>query len=330
MTPVVNVSIGGNALSQVAQRSISGSITENDGEKADELVLVISNYDGQMQKPTADQTVTVALGWQETGIVKVGNFIILNVSKKGPLATFHVSGHAADLKKTLKGQKTRSWTTPKTLGDVFNQVAQDNQLTASVDQSISSIKIEKIVAQTTESDMHLVTRLARHYGALATVKDGNLVVVPMGAGTTASGAQAGSCRVAPQDCDDFSFDSNGRNDRNKSHGTFYDRSKAQRNDVQSTTGEDQQGAPDFYHVHLLGTQTEAQQHANGRKQKFDRDSRQASWTFRPGLVAVAPGGVVNTQGFGDDDDTAWTVKTREFEWGPHGLKVSATGQPQQG
>jgi uncharacterized protein len=330
MTPVVTVSIDGNPLSQVQKRSISGTIVESDGEKADSLTLEISNYDGQLKKPKTGQTVSVSLGWKETGTIKVGQFIISTVSKKGPEAVFHVTGEAADLKKTLKGQKTRSWTSPKKLGDVFKQVAKDNGLSAAVDQSIAGIKIEKIVAQTAESDMHLVTRLARHYGALATVKDGNLVVVPMGAGTTASGGAAASCKITPNDCESFSFDENDRNARDKSHGTHYDRSKAKRSDVPSQKGQSQDGAPDFYHVHLFGTETEAQQHADGRKQKFDRDSREAHLALRPGLTGVPPGGVINTEGFGDDDDTAWAAKTREFRWNHAGLAVTTTAQPQQG
>ncbi|QGM46753.1 phage late control D family protein [Methylocystis heyeri] len=330
MIPVVTVSIDGNPLTQVRKRAISGAIIESDGEKADSLNLEISNYDGRLKKPTRGQTVVVAVGWEEIGTVKVGQFIISTVSKKGPEAVFHVTGEAADLKKTLKGQKTRSWTAPKTLGDVFKQVAKDNGLSAAVDQTIASIKIEKIVAQTAESDMHLVTRLARHYGALATVKDGNLVVVPLGNGTTASGGAAASCQITPNDCESFSFDENDRNARDKSHGTHYDRSKAKRSDVASQKGQPQDGAPDFTHVHLFGTQTEAQNHADGRKQKFDRDSRQAHFALRPGLTGVPPGGVVNASGFGDDDDTAWTVKSREFRWNKEGLAVTTTAQPQQG
>ena len=105
MTPIVNFSIDGNPLGQLAQRVLSGSITESDGEAADELRIKVSNYDGQLQKPRLGVVVAVSYGWQETGVVKSGQFTVLETVKNGPLATFDVTGHSADLLKTLKQQK---------------------------------------------------------------------------------------------------------------------------------------------------------------------------------------------------------------------------------
>ena len=192
VTPIVTVSIGGNALTNFGQRVLSGSITEHDGGHADELRFAVSNYDGQLQKPTAGQVVTVTFGWEETGVVKAGEFTVLETTKLGPAAVFEVTAHSADLLKTLKQQKTRSWVTPNTLGAVINQVATDNGLTAAIDSTLQSISIDKIVAQIAEFDMHLCSRLARTYGALFKVSTGMLVFVPRGAGTTASGQPADS------------------------------------------------------------------------------------------------------------------------------------------
>ena len=86
----------------------------------------------------------MSYGWQETGVVKSGQFTVLETVKNGPLATFDVTGHSADLLKTLKQQKTRSWTDGKMLGDVLNQVARDNGLSPAIDQSLSQVPIDKI------------------------------------------------------------------------------------------------------------------------------------------------------------------------------------------
>jgi hypothetical protein len=318
VTPTVTVSIAGSALSNFQQRVISGAITEHDGGHADELHFEISNYDGQMQKPTADQVVTVTFGWVETGTVKAGQFTVLEVTKKGPLATFEVTAHSADLLKTLKQQKTRSWTTGKTLGDVISQVASDNGLTPAVDSTLQSIPIDKVIAQIRESDMHLLTRLARTYGALFKVSTGNLVFVPRGAGTTASGLQAGACTVTPQDCVEFSIHAKDRPRRSKSNAVYYDRSQAKRTTVASTTGGTGDGAPDYTHPHIFGTQTEGQNHANARKGAFDRGAKDFHCQLGQGRTGAGAGGVCATQGFGDDDDMDWSIKTRTFEFGPKG------------
>ena len=318
MTPIVTVSIGGNALTNFGQRVLSGSITEHDGGHADELRFAVSNYDGQLQKPTAGQVVTVTFGWEETGVVKAGEFTVLETTKLGPAAVFEVTAHSADLLKTLKQQKTRSWVTPNTLGAVLNQVATDNGLTAAINSTLQSISIDKIVAQIAESDMHLCSRLARTYGALFKVSTGMLVFVPRGAGTTASGQPADSCMITPQDCIDFQIHEKDRPERSKSNAVFYDRGQAARTPVASTTGGAGDGAPDYTHPHIFGTQTEAQSHANARKGAFDRAAKTFDVQLGQGRTGAGAGGVATTQGFGDDDDMAWAIKTRAFEFGPKG------------
>jgi phage protein D len=318
MTPTVTLSIGGNALSGFNQRALSGTISEHDGGHADELRFAVSNFDGALAKPAAGQVVTVTFGWAETGVVKGGQFTVLEVTKRGPAATFEVTAHSADLLKTLKQQKTRSWTAGKTLGDVLSQVAGDNGLTAAVDASLRAIPIDKVIAQIAESDMHLLTRLSRVYAALFKVTTGQLIFVPRGAGTTASGQPAGTCVITPQDCEEFSIEDKDRPQRSKANAVFYDRSKARRNVTPSTTGGDGDGAPDYTHPHLFGSQTEAQNHANARKGAFDRGAKSLHVKLAVGRVGAGAGGVATTQGFGDDDDMDWAVKTRLFAFGPKG------------
>ena len=101
-TPIVQVSLGGNPLSQVQARALSGQIEESDGEKADKLTLEISNYDGQLQEPTTGQSVAVAVGWVETGLVKVGNFIITSVSQRGAKAVLVQAADPASLSGALQ------------------------------------------------------------------------------------------------------------------------------------------------------------------------------------------------------------------------------------
>lgn len=329
MTPKVEISLNGQPAALVGKRALTGQIVESDGERADTLHMSISNYDGRIRKPQTGQKVTVSVGWEETGTVKVGEFVVTEVTKTLPRAELHITCDSVDLKKTLKGQKTRSWKAPKTLGDVLRQVASDNSLQAAVHQKFASVKIEKIIAQIGESDMHLVQRLARAYGAAAKFQGGRLLFLPKGQGQTASGAAAGSLTITPNDCDGGTFTGRDRPKRDKSKAIHYDRKKAKRNEVTSDVGQPGDGAPDYTHPHVFGTQTEAKHHANARKGKFDRDGRPFHVTFRPGLVGVAPGGVITTKGFHDDDDRDWTVTSRIFGWGPQGLVVRAACEPKE-
>lgn len=328
MTPFVEISIAGRVIGGVGKRALPGQLVEYDGEHADELHLSISNYDGMLQKPRKDERVTVRLGWKETGVAKIGEFVITEIDKVGPSAQFHIVGHSADLKKTLKKQKTRAWKKDKKLGDVIKDVAKDNDLQPAIDSELEKVEIEKIIAQTGESDMHLVTRLARQYGALAKFKDGRLVFVKKGKGTTASGQPAERETITPNDCVGFTFHSGARNERGKAKATHYDRSKAKRN-VEESRGGGDDGSPDYFHPHSYGTQIEALTQARSRKEDFDRAKAGFNATRAPGRIGVAPGGVAQTQGFGDDDDREWTCKKRLFGWNAQGLIVRQDFEPKE-
>ena len=77
------------------------------------------------------------------GGAKAGTFKVTETVKSGPLAIFTVTAHAADLKKTLKKQKTRSWKSPKTMGDVVRDVAKDNGYEPQISEKLASVKIDK-------------------------------------------------------------------------------------------------------------------------------------------------------------------------------------------
>lgn len=330
MTPDINIYLGASTtpLGQVDKRAISGQIVEHDGEQADELRIVVSNYDGKLKKPRRDEEIRVEVGWKETGVVKAGTFKVTETVKRGPLADFTITAHAADLKKTLKKQKTRSWKSPRTLGDVVKDVAKDNGYDPAISEKLASIKIEKAVYQTNESDMHLLTRLARVYGGLFKVADKKLLFVERGAGETASGKPADRCKITPNDCELFSITDKSRPQRAKVKADYYDRNTAKRDKIESEAGSaSDQSVPDFTLPQTFGSKEEAQKAVDAKKAELARGEKSFNVTFRQGLVGVAPGGVLETSGFGDDDDQEWPVKRRVFDFGGKGLVVQSEAEP---
>ena len=323
-TPVLQILIGGQDVpSTVNPRVLKGKVARYDGEKADELTLTLSNYDGMLATPQRGQTLQIGLGFVEFGgAVDRGTYLVQHVVKRGGPAVFEVTAQSADLKKTLKTQKTRSWVAPKTLGDVLNQVASDNGLAPAIDGSLAAIAIDKIIAQTGESDMHLVMRLARRFGAVAKFAQGRLVFVPKGAGTTASGAAMTAVTITPNDCESFAIEDNDREVRGKSHAKVWNRATATQTDYPGDAGD---GGPDYSHPETFGSPTEAQKAATARAEDFARAKKTFQATLRAPVQPPNPGGVATTRGFGDDDDVSWTVKSvsDEFQGGENGGLVSS-------
>jgi len=324
-TPVLQILIDGQDVSsRVNARVLSGTVTRHDGEKADQLELKLSNYDGMLAKPQRGQTLQIGLGFVEFGgPIDRGSYIVQGVSKLGGPAEFHVTAESANLKQTLKTQKTRTWVAPKTLGDVLGQIASDNGLSAAIDGGLAATAIDLILAQTGESDMHLALRLARLYGAVAKFAQGNLVFVPQGAGTTASGGAIPAITITPNDCESFEFHDNDRMVRGKSHAKVWDRKTATQTDV---TGDAGDGGPDYAHPQTFGSMTEAQKGTAARAKKFARAKKTFNAALRPPVQPPNPGGIVTTDGFGDDDDTDWIVKTVTDEFGGDGLVTKCEGE----
>ena len=237
-TPIIQITIGGQDVSsKINPRILKGRVERHDGGKADTLTLTLSNYDGQLAKPARGTTISVALGFAEFGgAVDRGAYIVQQVVKRGPAAEFDVTAHSADLKKTLKQQKTRTWTAPKKLGDVLNQIASDNGLSPAIDGSLAALPIDLIIAQTGVSDMHMITWLAKRFGAVGKVAQGKLVFTPQGSGTTASGAGMPAITITPNDCEKFSITNDDRQDRGASKANVWDRTKAKITTYQATAG----------------------------------------------------------------------------------------------
>ena len=325
-TPVLQISIDGRDVSgTINPRVIEGGVTRHDGEHADELSLTLSNYDGMLAKPKTGATLTVALGFAELGgPADRGAYIVQQVEKAGPEAVFRVSGQSADLKTTLKTQKNRSWTKPKTLKDVFQDVAQDNGLTLSIDPAIGAIAIESIVAQTGESDMHFATRLGRRYGAIVKVAQGRLSVTTRGSGASASGQALPGGTFAPSDFEQFRIVDTDRNFRGKSRCRAWDRSKARGTVYEGSAGD---SGPDYEHPETFGQASEAKAAAPARAKEFARGKKRFTGTLRAAAPVPTPGSVITTAGFGDDDDQAWVVKTVTDHFGRHGLVTAIEAEP---
>ncbi len=325
-TPVLQITIDGRDVSgTINPRVIEGSVSRHDGEHADELTLTLSNFDGMLAKPKTGATLTVALGFAELGgPADRGAYIVQQIEKAGPEAVFRVAGQSADLKKTLKTQKNRSWTKPKTLKDVFQDIAKDNGLALSIDQTIGAIQIDTIVAQTGESDMHFATRLGRRYGAIVKVAQGKLSVTPRGSGTSASGQALSAGSYAPSDFEQFRIVDTDRNFRGKSRCRAWDRSTAKGTIYEGSAGD---SGPDYEHAETFGQASEAKAAAPARAKEFARGKKRFSGTLRAAATVPAPGAAMTTAGFGDDDDQEWVVKTVTDRFGRHGLVTAIEAEP---
>lgn len=187
----------------VADRLMSMTIEDNRGFEADMLDLQLSDHDGKLALPPRNATIQVALGWQGEPLIDKGKYSVDEVQFSGAPDTLTIRARAADLKGSLSTQKERSFHGIK-LGALIAKIAKENQLESHCAKEYAEQTIAHI-DQTNESDINLLTRLAEQYGAMATVKNGVLLFMPLGQGKTATGKPIPAVVITKQEGDSYNF-----------------------------------------------------------------------------------------------------------------------------
>lgn len=184
--PIFRLTVDGVDIAQlVSPRLISLELTDNRGIEADQLSISISDHDGLVAIPRKGASLHLWLGWSDTGLVDKSSYTVDELEHSGAPDVLSIRARSADLRKTLKVKRERSWHAT-TLGQVLADVAQRNQLALRIADSLAGQAIPQL-DQANESDANLITRLGDDFDAVASVKAGCLVCMPAGGGRSVSG-----------------------------------------------------------------------------------------------------------------------------------------------
>lgn len=185
-TPIYRIAVDGEDITTAIQgRLISLTLTDNPGFDADQLDLVLGDSDGKLDLPPKGATITLAFGWQDSGLVEKGTFTVDEISHSGTPDTLTIRARSADLRAGMSTKRERSWH-GSTVGGIIREIAEENELTAVVSPALDGQLIAHL-DQTNESSANLLTRLSAQFDAIATVKNGKLMFIHAGGGVSASG-----------------------------------------------------------------------------------------------------------------------------------------------
>lgn len=190
----------------VSSRLITLSLTDNRGLEADTLDLELSDHDGKLALPPRNAIISLALGWKGKPLIDKGQYSVDEVQFSGGAGSadrLTIRARAADLKGSFSEQKERSFD-KKTLGEMIDIIAKENQLKSQVEKELASRFIDHI-DQTNESDINLLTRLAEEHGAMCTVKNGTLLFMPLGKGKTVTGKDIPLRKITRKNGDNYNF-----------------------------------------------------------------------------------------------------------------------------
>ncbi|AKP32175.1 phage late control D family protein [Yersinia aleksiciae] len=169
----------------IKKRLMSLTLTDNRGFEADQLDIELDDSDGQLVLPRRGAKIAVALGWQGAALMDKGVFTVDEIEHSGAPDKLTIHARSADFRETLNVRRDQSYH-KTTIGGIIKIIAERNRLTPTLNKAMSDLTVDHI-DQTNESDGNLITRLAKQYGAIAAVKNGNLLFIKQGQAKTASG-----------------------------------------------------------------------------------------------------------------------------------------------
>lgn len=291
---------------------LSLTVTDNEGHKSDSCEVEVDNRE-TLAAPKKGSEIKVWLGYADTGLVYMGSYKVSQWTKSGRPLKMTVSGQAADLNGDLKSPKSRSYHKKK-VKEIVEQVAGKHKLKAKVHPDIGSIELGHI-DQSTESDINFITRLAKRFGGVAKIADGNLIINKPGSGTLPSGSPAPTFTLRETPQTDWSATGSERGHYKSVQAAWQDTEKGERQWV--SEGE---GKPRFRDRKLYKTEDEAKKAAKAQLDGAQRGKVTVEIT-REGFPDIFSGAQVSLSDFDPDVDGEYTVKTVTHTLDDDGFKT---------
>ncbi|WP_374248053.1 phage late control D family protein [Thermomonas sp.] len=300
--PAWRVSLDGTDLTaRMAPRLLELTLEEARGDEADQLDIRIHDHDGRMAIPARGAVLQVAIGWAGSGLVDKGQFTVDEVEHSGSPDIISIRARSADFTKAMRTRKEKSWH-KTTLGAILKAIAGKHGLKAKIDAALAAIKISHL-DQTNESDVHFLTRLAKRFDAIATVKAGALLFSPVGKGQTADGTPLPDVTLARRDGDQHRYSIAGRDSYTGVRAFWADKKGATQHDVLVGDDENAKRLPGTYH-----SEQEAREQAEAANKRIQRGSATMSYTMALGRADLYPEQRATVTGFKPEiDATEWLI-----------------------
>ncbi len=322
-TPAYRVSADGEDISAVIQpRCISLSIVDQAGIESDSMSLKLDDRDGLLEMPPRGRVLTVALGYDETGLVTMGQYVVDDVVIGHAPNTMTINAKAADTTQQLTAPKTRTWQHSTSqhisLNEIVSVIAREHGLTP-----VTSVEYARttygVVNQTAESDINLLTRLASDIGAIAKPVAGRLILVPRGQAKSASGQALEGVTLSPNAVQPGLSVRHGLREQYGSVVAYYhDTDTAQRKSVKAGSE-----APELVLRDTYDDETAAQQAAQSRLRRATQSPSDLSFSM-PGDTAVSAEVPLTLTGFRSGIDGQWVCERVTHKYDSSGFITSVT------
>lgn len=168
MTPMFRIVADGTDITGlINDRLIQLSTTDKPGMDSDTFELRIDDRDGLVTLPRRGIGIEVYLGYAETGLARLGRYVVDEVTVSGPPDTIVIKGKASDMRGSGKTIRSGSWEGVP-LSKIVGDIAARNGWAPGCPVSTKVARADQL----NESDFNFITRLAKQYDCTAKVADG--------------------------------------------------------------------------------------------------------------------------------------------------------------
>ncbi|WP_260083115.1 phage late control D family protein [Phaeobacter inhibens] len=176
---------GEDVTGNFADRLIGLTVIDEAGSKSDRAEITVDDRDYAIALPEDGVVLQISLGF--TGdLVEIGRFVVDESSGGIAPDTMTIGAKAADMLSGIRARKSRSWRNVS-LADIVTKIAGEHGLKPVISESLKAHRYAYL-AQTTESDLNFLTRLAKDLDAVAKPAGGALVVAKRGENKAADGS----------------------------------------------------------------------------------------------------------------------------------------------
>lgn len=294
-TPVFRLEVGGiDRTRKTWQYLESLEYEDNDEDDSDSMSFVVANLPA-FAIPARGAAVKLWLGWKENSLKYFGAFTVDEVSGNFKPATMSVTAKSANFTKdsTEKEKQDREWENI-TLADLTAKIAETHGCAARVSVEV----FFPHVAQTNESDISFLRRLAKEEGATLRIKDKTFVIAAAGV------AIRGKASIDYSNVSSGSFAFTEKDNYSSVQAVYWDPEYARESSVTSGSGK-----PVFKIKKRFNSAAEAQAAAENHAKKNSKGTLTMDLTLQ-GNPALMSGVQVTCAGFSPKSlDGTYLVKS---------------------
>lgn len=326
--PSYRVMVDGKDITSVlAPRLSSLVVADNAGVQSDtvDITLTDTREMAKLEIPAQGAELRVAIGYQ-FGAKDMGLYIADSVEVSGPPdqmrihGTASVHGETTGGKSALTEHKTRSWPKGTTIREMAETIAGDHGLEPAVSDSLADVELPHI-DQIDESDINLISRVARDHDAIAKPGGGKLVVTKRGESRTVSGDAMPTIRLALSQVTRWRLHKQLRAVSGRVVAIWRD--KDANKDVEVTAGN---GTPERRLNQRFATRDAAQKAADSEYQRSQRAGTEVRVDLPGDPDLVAEARLILT-GFRPGVNGEWLIKQVQHKLDSGGYRSSVTAEP---